>query len=83
LKPKINENNKKYSDLCESFVVVDSHGAAAAGGSVWVRPKTWRNFDYSVGKLGNQGKLEVRGVHLNDTIQSPFETLPFPCTITF
>ena len=83
LKPKINENNKKYSDLCKPVVVVDSHGASAAGGSVWVRPKTWRTFDYSVGKLGSQGKLEVRGVHLNDTIQSPFETLPFPCTITF
>jgi hypothetical protein len=84
LRPKIDvSKNKTYSDLCKPMTLVDPNGAAAANATVWVRPRFWRNFDFTVGRLDSNGKLVARGVHAGDTIRSPFSTLTAPCIITY
>ena len=83
LQPDIKPDNKVYPGLlCEPVTVSDWHGAAAADGTVWVHPQSWRNFDYTVGRLDQNGKLVVRGLHQGDLVQSPFAMLTAPCVIT-
>ena len=83
LAPKITPMNRVYAGLlCQPVSISDPSGVAAANGAVWVRPQTWRNFDFSIGRLDRFGNVFMRGVHTGDTIRSPSSTLRFPCTIT-
>ena len=69
LLPRVTLTNRKYHDLCQPFIYVDPVGTAAAGDTVWVRPSFWAG-DFTVGRLGITGSLQVRGVHLGDSIWS-------------
>jgi hypothetical protein len=77
--------NRKYHDLCQPISFVDPAGAAAGGGTVWVRPSFWGGGDFTVGRLDSTGSLILHGVHLGDTIKSPVSIVivgPSMCTVT-
>lgn len=81
LQPKITVTNRKYHDLCTPFTFSDPAGAAAAGGTVWIRPSFWGGSDFTVGRLDANGSLVVSGVHLGDMIWSPVSIVPVSSTM--